>query len=153
MVSQQAQLHVMTNNPTIYEYIMLKDFRILLQYVKQCIPVKQSKSHNSCKFCLIKMEAQQAQLHVMTNNPTIYEHIILNGFRGAAFTRSYYITLCIKQSMSHTSNKLCLIQMATQQIQLHVMTNNPTIHEHIMLNGFRGAAFTRSYYIRQCIKQ
>jgi len=42
------------------------------------------------------MSAQQAQLHVMTNNPTIYEHIVMNGFRGAAFTISYYITQCIK---------------------------------------------------------
>jgi hypothetical protein len=37
------------------------------------------------------MAAQQAQLHVMTNNPTIYEHILLKGFR-----ESNYVTQCIK---------------------------------------------------------
>ena len=40
-------------------------------YATQCI--KLSKSHNSYKFCGIKMVTKQTQLHVMTPNPTIYE--------------------------------------------------------------------------------
>jgi hypothetical protein len=42
------------------------------------------------------MAAKQTPLHVMTNNPTNYEHILSFGFRGVAFTRSYHVAQCIK---------------------------------------------------------
>jgi hypothetical protein len=38
--------------------------------------------------------------HVMTSNPTKYEHILSYGFRGVVFTRSYYATQCIMVSYS-----------------------------------------------------
>lgn len=44
--------------------------------------VYNSQSDNSYKFCGIKMVAQQVQLHVMTKNPTKYEHSLSYGFRG-----------------------------------------------------------------------
>jgi len=34
-------------------------------------------------------------------------------------------------------------QMALKQVQLHVMTNNPTKYEHILSYGFRGVMFPR----------
>ena len=52
----------------------------MLQYVM---------SHNSYKFCGIKMASQQAHLHVMINNPTKYEQILPYGFRGVAFTKCH----------------------------------------------------------------
>ena len=42
------------------------------------------------------MVAKQAQLHVMTNNPTKYKHIPSYVLRGDTYTRSYYATLCMK---------------------------------------------------------
>ena len=101
---------------------------MLCEYVIHVIYIYISKGIPSTVFSkfksITKIAALQAQLHVMTNNHTIYEHILLNGFREIAFTRSYYVT------KFHNSYKLCRIKMATQQAHLHVMTNNPTKYEH-----------------------
>ena len=55
------------------------------------------------------MAPQQAQLHVVTNNSTKYEHILSYGFRGVAFTRSYYVTLYIVLKLHNY--KFCQIKL------------------------------------------
>jgi len=77
----------------------------------------------------------------MTNNPTIYEHILSFGFRGVAFTRSYYV--------AHNSYKICQIKMATMQAQLHVMTKNPTKYNtfyHMVLEELLSQDLTMLHY-------
>jgi hypothetical protein len=49
--------------------------------------MKMLKSHNSYKNCRIKMAGLYDQLHIITNNPTIYECDWTNDFRGVAFTK------------------------------------------------------------------
>ena len=44
---------------------------------------------------------EQAQFHVMTNNPTKYEHILLNDFREVAFTKCHGQTETITMSFHH----------------------------------------------------
>ena len=64
-------------------------------------------------------------------------NIFCHDFREVGFTRFYYATHFRKQWKSHNSYKFCRFKIVAQQAQLHAMTNNPTIYEHIPSFGFR----------------
>lgn len=100
------------------------------------------------------MVPQQAQ-HVMTNIPTKYEHILLNAFRGVAVHK---ILLCYTMYKIVTVLQLLQIMLncngdiPASCYCMHVMTKMSIKYEHILLYGFRGVAFTSSYYVTLCIK-
>ena len=81
----------------------------------------------------------------------LFELILLKVFRRAAFTRSYYVILCVKQSKSHNSCKLCrygtTASLTTyQDQQCYQIRTHPDIR-------FQRVVYTKSYYVTQCIKQ
>jgi hypothetical protein len=86
------------------------------------------------------MAPQQAQLHVVTNNSTKYEHILSYGFRGVAFTRSYYVTLYIVLKLHNY--KFCRIKlnmnkflyMVSEELRSQSVTDNRD-HYYVPLLG------------------
>ena len=70
------------------------------------------------------VESQQAQLYIMTNNPTKYEGIGSYCLGGVAFTRSCYVYNS-QSPIIHTKI------VESQQARLHIMTNNLTKYEGI----------------------
>ena len=116
--------------------------------------LKQSKVCNSYKLSMSNYNGikalKQAQLHVMTNNLPKYEHIrFYHMVSEELFTKSYYVTQCIKQSKSPiTPTTFFFLNQngsILQQGQLHVMTSNPTKYEHIPSYCFRGVASTKCH--------
>ena len=49
--------------------------------------MKRLMSHNSYKYCQIKIEGYYDQLHIMTNHPIKYESYRTNDLRGVALTK------------------------------------------------------------------
>ena len=90
----------------------------------------------------------------MTNNPTIHEHILMNGFRSCV----HNILLCYTMYKIVTVLQLLQIMLncngaiPASCYCMHVMTKMSIKYEHILLYGFRGVAFTSSYYVTLCIK-
>ena len=85
---------------------------ININYVTLCI--KQSKSHNSYKFCRIKIVPKKAQVRVMTNNPTKHVYILSYGFRTVVFTK------CDRRSRGGQYTKYQNLDMVYQICQVQM---------------------------------
>ena len=73
------------------------------------------------------MAPQQAQLHVVTNNSTKYEHIL-----------SWFQRSCVHKIL------LCHTVHSFKVTQLQILSNQIK-YEQIPLYGFRGVAFTKCH--------
>ena len=103
------------------------------------------RSFTYLEFLRITITTHQAHLHVMTSNPTNYEHNSVIRFQRSCVHK---ILLCftlykiVPQLLHILSNHNGCIDGSSTCYD----SQSDQIGTHSLLYGFRGAAFTRSYY-------
>ena len=149
--SENDQQYMLTRNLTNFKQNRLSCFWGVIStncpYSVEC--TNSTKSHNSCKICQNTIVVQYDQLHMVTNNPTKLEQILLSCFRGVVSTKCFYSVTCVNLKKSVNICKICWIKMAAQYDQ-HMVTSNPTKFEQNSLSGFQGVASTKCPYSIEC---